>query len=106
MNTLPNPDQPRLTPSLAIHRASLAVHPQYRDADRGSNLLRFIINKAKRCGYHGLFALTTRSIHWFIEQGFELVTVDELPAKKKSLYNYQRRSKVLRLDLSKLPKNR
>ena len=86
--------------------ASLAVHPQYRDADRGSYLLRFIINKAKRAGYSHLFALTTRSIHWFLEQSFELVTVDELPAKKKALYNYERRSKVLRLDLTKLSKNR
>eukprot|EP00764_Aduncisulcus_paluster_P001917 gnl/Carplike_NY0171/12788_a18550_109.p1 GENE.gnl/Carplike_NY0171/12788_a18550_109~~gnl/Carplike_NY0171/12788_a18550_109.p1 ORF type:complete len:420 (+),score=19.03 gnl/Carplike_NY0171/12788_a18550_109:129-1388(+) len=86
--------------------ASLAVHPQYRDADRGSFLLRFIINKAKRAGYSHLFALTTRSIHWFLEQSFELVTVDELPEKKKALYNYERRSKVLRLDLTKLSNNR
>lgn len=86
--------------------ASLAVHPQYRDADRGSYLLRFIINKAKRAGYSHLFALTTRSIHWFLEQSFEIVTVDELPAKKKALYNHERRSKVLRLDLTKLSKNR
>ena len=81
--------------------ASLAVHPQYRDADRGSYLLRFIINKAKRAGYSHLFALTTRSIHWFLEQSFEMVTVDELPAKKKALYNHERRSKVLRLDLTR-----
>ncbi|MAH27871.1 amino-acid N-acetyltransferase [Pseudoalteromonas sp. MB47] len=86
--------------------ASLAVHPQYRDADRGSYLLRFIINKAKRAGYSHLFALTTRSIHWFLEQSFEIVTVEELPAKKKALYNHERRSKVLRLDLTKLGNKR
>ncbi|MCF2856675.1 amino-acid N-acetyltransferase [Pseudoalteromonas sp. SMS1] len=86
--------------------ASLAVHPQYRDADRGSFLLRSVINKARKRGYKSLFALTTRSIHWFLEQGFDCVSVDDLPAKKKSLYNYQRRSKILRLDLTRLPKNR
>jgi amino-acid N-acetyltransferase len=86
--------------------ASLAVHPQYRDADRGSILLRSVINKAKRCGYHSLFALTTRSIHWFLEQGFDCVGVEDLPNKKRALYNYQRRSQVLRLDLTRLMQNR
>ncbi|KZN28988.1 hypothetical protein N480_09475 [Pseudoalteromonas luteoviolacea S2607] len=86
--------------------ASLAVHPQYRDADRGSFLLRTVINKARKQGYKALFALTTRSIHWFLEQGFDCANVDDLPAKKKSLYNYQRRSKILKLDLTRLPKNR
>ncbi|MCF6439952.1 amino-acid N-acetyltransferase [Pseudoalteromonas luteoviolacea] len=86
--------------------ASLAVHPQYRDADRGSFLLRSVINKARRKGYKALFALTTRSIHWFLEQGFDCASIEDLPAKKKSLYNYQRRSKVLKLDLTRLPKNR
>ncbi|MBQ4811806.1 amino-acid N-acetyltransferase [Pseudoalteromonas luteoviolacea] len=86
--------------------ASLAVHPQYRDADRGSFLLRVVINKARKQGYKALFALTTRSIHWFLEQGFDCAAVDDLPAKKKSLYNYQRRSKILKLDLTRLPKNR
>jgi len=46
-----------------------------------------------------LFALTTRSIHWFLEHGFELKDVTDLPAKKQQLYNYQRRSKILALDL-------
>ncbi|MBV7315730.1 amino-acid N-acetyltransferase [Shewanella sp. NIFS-20-20] len=80
--------------------ACLVVHPDYRDADRGALLLNTIINQAKVRGYSRLFALTTRSIHWFLEQGFALVEVDALPGKKKQLYNYQRRSKILALDLS------
>ncbi|BCV47697.1 amino-acid acetyltransferase [Shewanella algae] len=79
--------------------ACLVVHPDYRDADRGSLLLQNIIGQAKVRGYSRLFALTTRSIHWFLEHGFELVEVDALPNKKKQLYNYQRRSKILALDL-------
>ena len=79
--------------------ACLVVHPDYRDADRGSLLLNNIIGQAKVRGYSRLFALTTRSIHWFLEHGFELVEVDALPQKKKQLYNYQRRSKILALDL-------
>jgi len=79
--------------------ACLAVHPDYRDADRGSILLKAVIQQARQRKYSKLFALTTRSIHWFLELGFELLTVDDLPAQKKQLYNYQRRSKILAITL-------
>ncbi|WP_040572090.1 amino-acid N-acetyltransferase [Shewanella benthica] len=79
--------------------ACLVVHPEYRDADRGSILLQNIIGQARVRGYSKLFALTTRSIHWFLEQGFDIVDVETLPDKKKQLYNYQRKSKILALDL-------
>lgn len=80
--------------------ACLAVHPNYRDADRGTLLLKNIIQLARQRKYNTLFALTTRSIHWFLEHGFELKAVEDLPAKKQQLYNYQRRSKILALDLT------
>ncbi|MCU8040605.1 amino-acid N-acetyltransferase [Shewanella oncorhynchi] len=79
--------------------ACLVVHPDYRDADRGSLLLKNIINQARNRGYSRLFALTTRSIHWFLEHGFVIEDVEALPQKKKQLYNYQRRSKILAIDL-------
>lgn len=79
--------------------ACLVVHPNYRDADRGSLLLENIINQARVRGYQRLFALTTRSIHWFLEHGFEIVDVDQLPKMKQQLYNYQRKSKILALKL-------
>lgn len=79
--------------------ACLVVHPDYRDADRGSLLLKNIIGQARSRGYSRLFALTTRSIHWFLEHGFVIEDVDALPQKKKQLYNYQRHSKILALDL-------
>lgn len=80
--------------------ACLAVHPNYRDADRGTLLLKNIIQLARQRKYYTLFALTTRSIHWFLEHGFELRNVEDLPEKKQQLYNYQRRSKILALDLT------
>lgn len=79
--------------------ACLVVHPDYRDADRGSLLLNNIISQAKASGYQYLFALTTRSIHWFLEHGFEVVDINSLPMKKKRLYNFQRNSKILRFKL-------
>jgi amino-acid N-acetyltransferase len=38
--------------------------------------------------------------HWFRECGFEPAAIDDLPAERKQLYNYQRNSNVLvkRLD--------
>ncbi len=79
--------------------ACLAVHPKYRDADRGSMLLKHILLKARKQNYKRVFALTTRSIHWFMEQGFQLGGVEDLPSKKQELYNYQRKSKILVFNL-------
>lgn len=77
--------------------ACVAIHPDYRDGNRGVHLLKHIYNQAKILGLENLFVLTTRSIHWFREQGFTEVGIDALPGEKQDLYNYQRRSKILQL---------
>ncbi|WP_148714276.1 amino-acid N-acetyltransferase [Chitinolyticbacter meiyuanensis] len=74
--------------------ACLVIDPDYRDADRGATLLRHVEQQARTLGMAQLFALTTRTSHWFVERGFVQGSVDELPIEKKQLYNYQRRSKV------------
>lgn len=80
--------------------ACVAVHPDYRSSSRGEELLQHIATQARQIGLSKLFVLTTRSIHWFQERGFMPVDVDQLPASKKEMYNYQRKSKVLMVDLS------
>lgn len=75
--------------------ACLAVHPDYRDAGAGEQLLRWVEEKAKKQRIKRLFVLTTRAAHWFIEHGFIEAGIDKLPKQKQALYNYQRRSKVL-----------
>ena len=75
--------------------ACLAVHPDYRNAGAGERLLRRVESEARRQHMTRLFVLTTRATHWFIEHGFADSSVDDLPASKQALYNYQRRSKVL-----------
>jgi amino-acid N-acetyltransferase len=79
----------------AAELACLAVHPDYRDAGHGADLLNVIEGKAQARGIERLFVLTTRAAHWFIERGFSEANVDALPADKRALYNWQRRSKVL-----------
>jgi amino-acid N-acetyltransferase len=78
----------------AAELACLAVQPSYRNHGYGDVLLKHIAARAQALRLHKLFVLTTRTAHWFIERGFKEVDVDQLPAQKKTLYNYQRRSKV------------
>ena len=78
----------------AAELACLAVQPAYRSHGYGDALLKHIANQAQAMKLQKLFVLTTRTAHWFIERGFKEVDVEQLPAQKKTLYNYQRRSKV------------
>lgn len=73
----------------------VAVHPDYRNSSRGDVLLEAIKKRAKQLNIQTLFVLTTRTVHWFQERGFELTTVNALPEGKRKNYNYQRRSKIL-----------
>lgn len=75
--------------------ACLVVHPEFRGRDAGERLLESMEQRARRQRLKKLFVLTTRAEHWFVEHGFAEVGVDELPAQKREMYNYQRRSVVL-----------
>ena len=75
--------------------ACLAVHADHREWGYGEQLMKRIEKRAKKSGIKHLFVLTTRTEHWFVERGFRLATIDELPAERRELFNYKRRSKVL-----------
>lgn len=74
--------------------ACFVVHPDYRSGGRGDALLEQMCTQARQQGLEKLFVLTTQTAHWFRERGFETGSVDGLPLRKRSLYNYQRNSKV------------
>ncbi|VAW97313.1 N-acetylglutamate synthase [hydrothermal vent metagenome] len=74
--------------------ACLAVHDQYLNQGRGDSLLNFIERKASQNNIQKLFVLTTQSAHWFLERKFIAAEFNNLPIKKRSLYNYQRNSKI------------
>jgi amino-acid N-acetyltransferase len=78
----------------AAELACLAVEAHSRDRGYGEAILNHMISVAKARGMKKLFVLTTRTAHWFIERGFVESDVSALPVQKKSLYNYQRKSKV------------
>ena len=75
--------------------ACLDSHPKHRRAARADNLVEHVERKARRLGLDTIFVLTTQSIHWFRERGFELVDLNALPKAKKELYNLKRNSKIL-----------
>ena len=74
--------------------ACVAVHPDYRSGSRGADLLAFLEQQARSHGLHKLFVLTTRTAHWFVEQGFAEVEASALPASRQEKYHNGRNSKV------------
>jgi amino-acid N-acetyltransferase len=74
--------------------ACLAVYPAYQGSGRGDALLHYVEQKARQNAVEQLFVLSTRSMHWFQERGFQQGDIDDLPMQRQSLYNYQRKSKV------------
>ncbi len=74
--------------------ACLAVTPEFRRAGLGERLMQHISDRARQAGFKELFVLTTRTEHWFRERGFREMGPEELPERKRDLYNFQRRSKI------------
>jgi len=80
--------------------ACLAVHIDYQKESRGNTLFDYLLKQTKQLGIERMFVLTTRTAHWFRERGFKAAKLEDLPVKKRSLYNYQRQSKVYIKDLT------
>ena len=75
--------------------ACLTVHPDHREYGDGERLLRRIEARARGMRLKRLFVLTTRTTHWFLKRGFTMAGVEDLPAERQDMYNWQRRSQVL-----------
>jgi amino-acid N-acetyltransferase len=80
---------------LSAEIACLAVHPDYRNSNRGNRLLEHLVTKAKARNLSRLFVLSTQTMHWFIERGFESTETNTLPEQRQAFYNEERNSKVL-----------
>ncbi len=75
--------------------AGLIIHPEYRKGKKANILLKYIEQKAISEGCDKIFLLTTQTAHWFIENGFEIADISNLPKKKQENYDYSRNSQVL-----------
>ena len=80
--------------------ACLAVDSEHREWGYGERLMQAIEIRARAKGIRRLYVLTTRTSHWFIERGYKPATVEDLPDRKREMYNYQRNSKVFVKTLS------
>lgn len=74
--------------------ACVAVHPGYQKAARGGRLLEHVYNKAKQLGLETLYVLSTQTMHWFIERGFQPADIGALPEVIKQRYIPQRNSRA------------
>lgn len=74
--------------------ACVVTHPEFVNQGHASRLLESIENKASKMEISQLFVLTAQASHWFMEKGFAGSSLEELPIKRQSLYNFQRNSKV------------
>ena len=79
--------------------AAIATDPQYTDLALGRRIVSYLIEKARKSGMNRVFALTTHTQDWFESMGFREATIDSLPERKRRIYNQQRKSKVIALEL-------
>ncbi|HCD26688.1 MAG TPA: amino-acid N-acetyltransferase [Gammaproteobacteria bacterium] len=90
--------------------ACLAVHERFRDTAArltegtsgkrlGEQLLAAAKQRALTLSATRLFALTTQSQDWFLQQGFTEADVAKLSDSKQAAYNWQRGAKILYLNL-------
>ena len=75
--------------------ACLAVYEGYQNSGLGKQLLQIAERESIRRKIHQLYILTTRTSHWFIDNGFIEAEVSSLPDSKQTSYNADRKSKIM-----------
>lgn len=74
--------------------ACVAVHSDYQRQGRASELLEHIQQQCLQKDIQTLFILTTHTAHWFIEKGFSEGKLEQIPMRRRDMYNVQRNSKI------------
>jgi len=77
--------------------ACLAVHPDFRDSGKASDMLHYLLKLAGQQKCKTVFVLSTRSGDWFIEQGFKENSNASIPNARRTAN--QRGSKVYTKDI-------
>ena len=72
----------------------LVVNKDYRSRGRGDAMLGYLERLSVENGCTTIFVLSTQTMEWFIERGFEEVGVDRLPPSRQATYNHSRNSKI------------
>ena len=72
----------------------LVVNPAYRARGRGDAMLGYLERLCVSKGASTVFVLSTQTMEWFVERGFDEVEVDMLPPSRQATYNRIRKSKI------------
>jgi len=77
----------------------LVVRGEYRQQAKGDAMLSYLERVAIAANVQYLFALSTKTMHWFVERGFEEVAFDALPESRRTVYDTTRKPKIYRKEL-------
>ena len=72
----------------------LVVNPLYRSKGRGDAMLGYLERLCVQNGATTMFVLSTQTMEWFVERGFDEVGVELLPPSRQATYNHDRGSKI------------
>jgi amino-acid N-acetyltransferase len=72
----------------------LVVSKAYRSQGRGDAMLGYLERLCLQNNAPTVFVLSTQTMEWFVERGFDLVGVDRLPPSRQATYNWERNSKI------------
>jgi amino-acid N-acetyltransferase len=72
----------------------LVVNQEYRARGRGDAMLGYLERLCFLNGATSIFVLSTQTMEWFNERGFEQVGVEALPPQRQATYNHKRASKI------------
>ncbi|GLR26410.1 MULTISPECIES: amino-acid N-acetyltransferase [Limnobacter] len=75
--------------------ACLVVHPTWQGTGDGERLLKKVEMEARKMNLKRLFVLTTQTSHFFQKRGFVLSDLEKLPAERKRMYDWTRKSQIL-----------
>lgn len=78
----------------------LVVNQEYRARGRGDAMLGYLERLCFLNGATTVFVLSTQTMEWFVERGFNPVTVAELPPSRQATYNHKRNSKIYMKDIN------
>jgi amino-acid N-acetyltransferase len=72
----------------------MMVSPAYRARGRGDAMLGYLERQCVQRGASILFVLSTQTMEWFVERGFDEVEVEMLPPSRQATYDSDRASKI------------
>jgi amino-acid N-acetyltransferase len=79
--------------------AAITTDANFAAMGLGRRIVRFLIERAKKSGYRRVFVLTTQTHDWFEALGFQEVSVESLPKRKREAYDHVRKSKIFALEI-------